>query len=171
MGRTFDCHGDRPRTQVARRAIHYVVGELVDAQALNTTGLRRLAPVLRYYGVDFVEKIPEVHLPGINRMNGIEQYGAKRESWVQDLREGVQQCYSASVDSLAVLAEWSQLKYLPWDLPWELRCSLWMLRMSTSYDSDVADVNIVANKIWLLRISPEQRRDVAHVNTRLYATG
>ena len=100
----------RPRTQVARRAIYHLLGELVDAQVLSTNSLIRLTPVLRSYDVDFVEKVPEVRPTEIHRMNGIEQHGAKSESWVQDLREGVQQCYTTSVDSFAVLAECSQLR-------------------------------------------------------------
>ena len=56
-------------------------------------------------------------------MSGIERYGAKSETWVQDLPESVQQCYSRFVDSHAVLAECSYLKYLSWDLPCELRCN------------------------------------------------
>jgi hypothetical protein len=45
-----------------------------------------------------------------------------------------------------------------------------MLRVSTFYCSDVAHVNMVANKIEL-QSSVQVGEHVAHVNNRLYAAG
>lgn len=113
----------RPRAEVARRAIYHAVGELVDAQVLDSRDVTRLTLPLRSYDVDFVETEPNLRPKGIREMTGIGRHGTSK-TWVGDISTvDLASLYCDGVDDFKVIAEYTELKYLAWDLPGETRCS------------------------------------------------
>jgi hypothetical protein len=69
-------------------------------------------------------------------MHGVEQYGAKSKTWVSDISSDLSDAFGRDFDGVTVLGESTQLKYLSWDLPRELRCSVLAAGSAASRDCD-----------------------------------
>jgi hypothetical protein len=122
----------RPRAQLARRALFYVLAELVDAGRLASASVSRLAPILTFDDADLLLQQPlkrPREIACISR--GDDNRGDNRE-WIERIEEVRAIVRSNLNDGWVVIGEFTTLKLLEREVPTEQRFSRLSLHESHS---------------------------------------
>lgn len=127
---------NRPRAVLARRAMFYVVAELVDAKLLGLSSLRRLERILRFYDPVMVLAEPARRPPDICPIAGRRQHGGDNEEWLERVDEAAGSVSFGTTDGLVILAEETILKRLEWEAPTEIRRCVVCLSPASHFNPD-----------------------------------
>ncbi|MDP1945864.1 MAG: hypothetical protein Q8L77_00045 [Nitrospirota bacterium] len=114
----------RPRAVVAKRAVFYVIAELIDSKTITPQQLVSIEAELRFYDPMMVMIQPSPRPSYICTLPGIRDHGGVERDWVEKASESLRSTCSTTADSLTLLAEETELKRLDWGGPKEIRRSV-----------------------------------------------
>ena len=126
----------RPRSVLACRAMFHVLVELIDANVLGLSSLRRLDPVLRFYDPVMMLAEPKQRPSDISPISGLHQYESCNEEWLEQVDITGELVSFKTPDGNIVLAEKTTLKHLDWERPTEIRRSVVCPSATTNPNSD-----------------------------------
>ena len=114
----------RPRSVLARRAMFHVIVELINANVLGLSSLRRLDPVLRFYDPVMMLAEPKQRPSDISPIFGLHQYEKCSEEWLEQVGRTGDLVSFKTPDGKIILAEKTTLKRLDRESPTEIRRSV-----------------------------------------------
>ncbi len=114
----------RPRSVLARRAMFHVITELIDANVLGLSSLRRLDPVLRFYDPVMMLAEPKQRPSDISPIVGLHQSWIFIEEWLEQVDRTCDLVSFKTPDGKIILAKKTTLKRLDRESPTEIRRSV-----------------------------------------------
>ena len=113
----------RPRSELARRAMFHVISELVDANLLKIDDLNTLEPAVRFYDPYMFLVEPAPRPTYISKIVVIKKR-SDYEEWIEKIDETVEFLNIKTTGGQIILAEETTLKRLEWKIPTEIRITI-----------------------------------------------
>lgn len=122
----------RPRAQLARRALFWIIAELIDAGKITEEKVSRLVPIVTFDDPELLLREPSGRPSEIASIVRRDGYRDRNAEWIERLEEVRPLVRSTFARGWKVLGEHTTLKLLAWEIPTEER-------FSTLSDHDTMD--------------------------------
>lgn len=114
----------RPRPRAVRRAMFLAFAEFVDAQLISNTARRGIERVLQTHDPDFLRRRPVRRPSAIRSIAECSTDGYTRTSWTAGVNTKASALLAPRSTDGLVLAEMTELRWLQWEVPTEIRCGV-----------------------------------------------
>lgn len=113
----------RPRSALVRKALFYMISELIDAERLSWSNIMRLEPFFQFYDPNMMLKEPIKRPKSVNVAYNRSYSYRGTEEWLNKIHESINKNIFKIEDNRFILGEKTKLRFADRNEPTELRKS------------------------------------------------